>query len=260
MLMTAKQASRREVLKLACVVLLGAVATMAGVVESLGAGDQAGEGYFPTLQPGSALPSGAACADRVRRSSWEPRPDNREANQTRGTRGVRVDGADHELDGEIARRIDGDFTGTTDEILQWGACKWGFDENITRARAVRESSWRQAKQSDDTNLPRLCAVIGKGAPCPQSYGILQVKGTVHNGTYPLAERSTAFNVDYALGWLRACYEGAFSHWLGYSYRAGDEWGCVGAWYSGQWYDDGAKKYIEKVKRILEQQVWRNPDF
>jgi autotransporter family porin len=258
--MTGKQTSRRDASKLPRFALFGAIMIMAGAVGSFGAGDQADVRYFPTLPPGSALPSGAACAEQVRRSPWEPRPDNSAANQMLGTRGVRVDGADHELGSEIAQRIDGDFTGTTDEILQWGACKWGFDENITRARAVQESSWRQAKQSDDTNLPRLCAVIGKGAPCPQSYGILQVKGTVHNGTYPLAERSTAFNVDYAMGWLRDCYEGAFSHWLGYSYRAGDEWGCVGAWYSGQWHDDGAKEYIEKVKRILEQQVWRNPDF
>ena len=67
-------------------------------------------------------------------------------------------------------RVDGNFTGTTDEILQWGACKWGFDEDLVRAVAVVESWWRQSTVGDN------------GA----SYGLLQVRTTVHTGTFPLA--------------------------------------------------------------------------
>src|SRR5690242_17064740 len=37
---------------------------------------------FTTLPPGTTLPSEAECASRVRRSSWEPRPDNSTANQS----------------------------------------------------------------------------------------------------------------------------------------------------------------------------------
>src|SRR4051794_21179329 len=36
--------------------------------------------YFATLRPGAELPSGKACATRVRRSPWEPRPENYAAN------------------------------------------------------------------------------------------------------------------------------------------------------------------------------------
>ena len=41
------------------------------------------------------------------------------------------------------RRVDGAFTGTTDEIFQWAACKWGLADNLLRAIAVRESTWYQ---------------------------------------------------------------------------------------------------------------------
>jgi hypothetical protein len=215
---------------------------------------------FSTLAPGRALPSGAECAGQLRRSPWESRPENREANQTIGVAGVDIDGANPGFNSAEKARIDGNFTGTTDEILRWGACKWGFDEDITRARAVEESSWRQSKRGDKSYDQAACALLDQAAPCWQSYGILQVKGTVHRGTYPLALRSTAFNVDYALGWLRACYEGAFSHWLAGGYRAGEEWGCVGAWYSGEWYDSGARDYIRRVQAHLNNRVWERPGF
>lgn len=215
---------------------------------------------FATLPPGTVLPSGATCATRVRRSSWEPRPQNATANATVGALGASIDGANTAFNNLHAPRIDGNFTGTTDEILQWASCKWGFDEDITRARAVQESWWKQSQLGDQTSSVTACQIIGKSAPCWQSYGILQVKGTVHRRTYPLAERSTAYNADYALAWLRACYEGAFSHWMGNGYRAGDEWGCVGAWYSGNWYDAGAQWYISSVKQHLSARRWAQPGF
>jgi autotransporter family porin len=214
--------------------------------------------YFATLRPGAALPSD--CAGRVRRSSWEPRPLNYEANHTRGKKGVVANGANAKFNRKFGGRVDGNFIGTTDEIIQWAACKWGFDEDITRARAVQESYWQQSTVGDQSRRARTCTLIGKSAPCWQSYGILQVKGTVHVGTYPLAEQSTAFNLDYALAWLRACYEGAFGHWLANGYAKGDEWGCVGAWYSGEWYDEAATDYIREVKAYLVARVWKEPDF
>jgi hypothetical protein len=30
----------------------------------------------------------------------------------------------------------GDDEGTTDEIIQWAACKWGIDTDVVRAQAV----------------------------------------------------------------------------------------------------------------------------
>lgn len=216
--------------------------------------------YFATLEPGSVLPSGADCVERIRPTGWEPRPENRNANHTGGITGVPIDGADAAFQAEYGPRVDGDFAGTTEEILRWGACKWGFDEDITRARAVEESRWQQSQLGDESDDPEACAVIGMSAPCWTSYGVLQVKGTVHEGTYPTAEQSTAFNVDYAQAWQRACYEGAFGHWLGDGYGPGDEWGCVGAWFSGEWYDAGAQRYIERVRRHLANRAWERPDF
>jgi hypothetical protein len=46
-------------------------------------------------------------------------------------------------DSWLLRRVDGRFTGTTDEILQWAACKWGLPDNLLRADAVDESTWFQ---------------------------------------------------------------------------------------------------------------------
>lgn len=215
---------------------------------------------FPTLPPGATLPSASVCAAKVKHSGVEPRPQNAAANQTKGRPGADIDGADADFNGRYAARIDGNFAGTTDEIIRWGACKWGFSEDITRARAIQESYWNQSQLGDKTDSAVACATISQSAPCWQSYGILQVKGTVHENTYPTAKDSTAYNVDYALAWLRACYEGAFGHWMGNGYGAGDEWGCVGAWYSGNWYDSGAEDYIEGVKRHLADRIWMRGEF
>jgi hypothetical protein len=40
-------------------------------------------------------------------------------------------------------RVSGAYTGKTDEIFQWAACKWGLPDNLLRAIAVRESTWYQ---------------------------------------------------------------------------------------------------------------------
>ena len=46
------------------------------------------------------------------------------------------------------RRVTGGFTGTTDEIIQWAACKWGWSDNVVRAQAIRESEWHQDALGD----------------------------------------------------------------------------------------------------------------
>src|SRR5205814_972758 len=125
--------------------------------------------FFSTLPPGSALPSEAYCAGNVTSSLWEPRPDNNTANHTTGSNvGIRG------MPSSINTRISGNFTGTTNQILQWSACKWGIDEDIVRAQAVEESNWHQNAQGDYTTDATLCANLGKTAPCYQSYGILQI--------------------------------------------------------------------------------------
>jgi len=229
--------------------------------------DDGAPSRFTTLSPGSTLPSGAQCAAWVRAGNdgIEHRPDNSSANNTVPSSSVTarlvIDGADAARNQRLAPRVDGNFTGTTEQILRWGACKWGFDEDVTRARAVVESSWHMATTGDRTNDGQLCSHIGLSAPCPQSYGLLQVKGTVHEGTHPASARATAFGVDYAMAWLRACFEGGFG-WLaqtsdGSSYGAGDEWGCVGAWFSGRWWDQSANDYVGTVRSHLERRTWES---
>ncbi|HZC07688.1 MAG TPA: hypothetical protein VE338_18775, partial [Ktedonobacterales bacterium] len=98
---------------------------------------------FPLLPPGATLPSEAFCAAHVQRSSWEPRPDNHTANNTVPTSAQIAAlspwddsiGQDPRAD-QLRHQITGNFTGTTDEILQWVACKWGVPVNIVRAEAV----------------------------------------------------------------------------------------------------------------------------
>ncbi|MGH7203761.1 MAG: hypothetical protein ACREHC_04945 [Candidatus Levyibacteriota bacterium] len=209
---------------------------------------------FGTLPPGSALPTDAECAQKVRRSPWEPRPENQTANNDNvSTAGYKLTGSElAKEDPAYEARVTGNFTGTTDEIIQWGACKWGFDEDDVRAEAVDESQWKQSTMGDcnGTSQPDTNGC--------QSMGLLQIKGAnippTHPGTYPYGRDSTAFNVDYTLAIRRACFEGKET-WLKGNYAAGDEWGCIGRWYSGQWHDSGAEQYITRVKSALTDKTW-----
>jgi autotransporter family porin len=143
--------------------------------------------------------------------------------------------------------VDGNFTGTTGEILEWAACKWGWNQDYAMAEAVIESTWRQS-------------VVGGG-----SYGILQVKVSAGGGSpsansgwggYPWVQQSTAFNADMQMAYLRACYDGN-TPWLGNGYQAGDAWGCIGSWYSGDWHSAAANGYISRVQSDLNSQPWLN---
>jgi hypothetical protein len=204
-------------------------------------------GRAVTIPSGTPLPRGDESAVLVRRRP-ETRPPNTTANHTVPSGRVAWPPLAKHWRGWIAkrRRVTGRFTGTTDEILQWGAYKWGIDEDVLRAVAFRESEWLQG------------AVGDRGG----SFGIMQVKnrqadGSVDNGGYPWTQLSTALNVDYYGAWIRACLAGDFrgGSWL-YRGTRGDLWGCVGAWFSGGWYDEGARAYVAEVKRFLADRSWR----
>src|SRR5262249_51230849 len=137
---------------------------------------------FATLPPGSALPSDANCAARVRRSSWEPRPENFLANNTNVyAQGDRLSGSDLQQYG-YEQRVTGNFTGTTDEIIQWAACKWGIDENIARAQTAVESWWHMSTVGDNG----------------ESFGLMQVRqpdwGWAFNNGNGDARTSSPFNM------------------------------------------------------------------
>lgn len=227
------------------------------------------------LPPGSSQPSEAACAARVHRSSFEPRPENAQANarvptaqQLAGlTPWGSALGQSSQAD-TLRKQITGNFTGTTDEILQWVACKWGIDPDIVRAEAVVESYWKQGTQGDYTTDQSLCPPgTWNGQGCYQSYGILQIKYTYFQSTWPMSRDDTAFSAEYVYGMIRSCYEGWTTYLYdrtpspGYpSYHAGDLWGCIGRWFSGSWYDQGALNYIAQVKAALANKTWLKAGF
>jgi hypothetical protein len=270
-------------------------------------------GYFRTKPVGSwrSLPSGARCAHRVHLSTWEPRPDNsgpnsRMPNVTRvhkafAARPVSAHGGfKRKWDTWLLQRVTGHYTGTTDEIFQWAACKWGISDNVLRAIAVRESTWyqyeiyksgrcvtdwgcgdmvEQATSATRTYCRRISrkghdyqADYGEGI-CPKTFSIAGVmswedpdwgrmKGN-QNGTFPFNRNSTAFAVDYLASDLRGCYEG-WEPWLKgagpVAYQAGDLWGCVGSWYAGEWRTELARGYIHRVRRELRNRTWLESDW
>jgi autotransporter family porin len=208
------------------------------------------------LPAGSSGLSDADAADRVRRSPWEPRPANTTANHRvpssseLATFRAAAVGFNWGACEPYKARITGNFTGTTDEIIQWAAWKWGLDEDLLRAQTVRESNWKQDMLGDYAG--------GK----PLSYGLLQLKSTSLPGSYPLSQQSTAFNADHSAALLRHYFDGCAT-WLAdfnASYAPGDIIGSLGAYYSGRWYNSDANWYIGEVKRELAARAWEQPGF
>jgi hypothetical protein len=223
----------------------------------------------------------------------------------------------------LLKRVDGRFTGTTDEIFQWAACKWGLPDNLARAEAVRESTWFQylhfpsdasygggggscywdygcgdAFSSPTSASTTYCNAIGGtallssevhnyqrdpvtssgGYPytpttgmCPKTFSILGVMSwddpsweapypayaNNQNGTFPFTRDSTAAAADYWAAYIRGCYEG-WAYWLKGS--AGDLWGCVGSWYSGDWHSSAANGYISRVQNEENNHTWLTASF
>lgn len=236
--------------------------------------DAAASVGFRTLPPGSKLPSGAQCARWVRAApSPEIRPSNEAYNQAAGQHVgpelfPRGDAPQAAL---LAPRISGEFTGTTQQILEWAACKWGISQDIVFAQAAAESTWRQNYLGDwGTEGARCPPGYGTGADgrpgeCPQSVGILQTKYLLWKAAWPGLATSTAMNADVAYAIWRSCFDG-YEIWLENSaprtrpYHAGDLWGCVGRWFAGSWYTPPADRYIGRVKELLRKRVWIQPSF
>jgi hypothetical protein len=170
----------------------------------------------------------------------ENRPGNAQYNATKGSR-----------TNSTYPRVTGNFTGTTDEILQWAACKWGIDEDVVRAQIAVESWWQQTAEGDTSTS------------C-HSFGLGQVRRCYHDSAFEDAVRSSAYNVDYTYAVWRTCFEGGFQ-WLntverGAEYRSGDLEGCLGVWFSGRWRTAEAEQYITKVKSYLQQKIWTTSSF
>jgi len=246
---------------------------------------------------------------QVHASTWEPRPDNRGPDNVKpdpaavhralAARPVATGGsADPRWDSWLLQRVDGQFTGTTDEIFQWAACKWGLPDDLLRAVAVRESTWyqyesyRSGRPVLDWGMGDMMSAGTPGADvycrtlaqsghdyqkefganiCPKTFSIAGVMSWQapswgempgnQNGTFPFNRQSTAFAVDYLGSQLRGCYNG-WEYWLTSSghYAPGDIWGCVGAWYAGDWHSADADGYINRVRNELAKFTWLAADW
>jgi outer membrane biosynthesis protein TonB len=201
-------------------------------------GDAPSAGMFPLLAPGAPLPSGEECAARVQRNAWEPKPENTTANSTRpsgpapyGMHSWYTPAADAD---RYRGRVDGNFTGTTDEIIQWASCKWGFPTDLNRAQAVIETTWNQA-------------FVGDGG---ESFGLYQMRVT-YWGAHPNSASSTAFNADWTMGLRRACYEGA----MWYSELAGNLEACIGVHFSGDPAEGSWREYTDAVLEAERSKPW-----
>ena len=235
-------------------------------------------GYYALLPPGSTLPSDSQCATGAAGDTFDPRPANAVPNSTMPTSSdittykANAAGGEGGAPGSFLQRVDGQFTGGTDAILKWASCKWGFDENVTRATAVNETHWRQLELGDVGNGTSLGILQVKSADYPSTCESVASSQNTSEVTNPdcLSYLSTAFDADYKLAQQRACFEGQISYMIGESpagypsYPNGTPdqlmWGCVGWWYSGHWYDSGSLNYISQVKGYLSSQAWAQPGF
>lgn len=269
-------------------------------------------GYFRTLPAGvwADLPDDQTCAAQVHQSVWEPRPDNDVPNHHRpdpdavlaafaARPRVTAGAYDPRWDSWLLPRVTGHHTGTTDESIQWAACKWGLADDLLRAIAFRESGWFQYEvyssgrcvpqhgcgdmvltpdPESETYCGHLSAAgydyeadYGRGV-CPRTFSIVGVKSwqapawgrmpANQNGTFPFSRDSTAFALDYLGAFLRGCDEG-WVWWLRNGtghYTQGRIWGCVGVWYAGEWQSGEARRYQGLVHQTVVERPWLDPEF
>lgn len=253
----------------------------------VGAAPPPAGGYFELLPPGSTLPGGMdptaadeAAAAMIFHSTWEPRPSNNTPNHT--IVGNNLDTLDGSFDATwqsvYLPRVTGNFTGTTDEIIQWAAAKWGWSDELIRAEAIAESNWFQSQLGDYEPASAGHRVFDRSDdPSPTSFSIIQIRWyyhpptTAHGGTvtsssdpgcsYPAVVNSTALALDYFMCILRGVYDGHSTYLNGGGMAAaGDEWGAIGSWYSGAWHTPAAEGYISTVEGHLASKPWLDPGF
>jgi len=263
-------------------------------------------GYLGSLPAGAwaRLPDDTSCAARVHQSMWEPRPDNDvpnhqlpDADAVRAAFAARprdtAGGYDPRWDSWLLPRVTGHHSGTTDENIQWAACKWGLSDDLLRAIAFRESGWFQYEVyasgrcveqhgcGDLVTAPgaasrTYCSGLTAAghdyeadyAPgtCPGTFSLVGVKSWQapawgrmpgnQNGTFPFNRDSTAYALDYLGAFLRGCQEGWVT-WLHVSAGA-RVWGCVGAWYAGDWQSPAARHYESLVRSAMADHPWLDP--
>jgi hypothetical protein len=185
--------------------------------------------------------------------------------------------------------VKGDFTGSTDDIMRWAACRYGVDEDVVRAQGMTESHWDQGEPGDKRTTQSQCVQPGftalwnttiaepdgSSVSCPnccfQSWSLWQTKIYYETTTWPMIMQSTPFAADYRYATQRACMNGDNSTYFASqgsntyasdiaAFKAGGPsdrvlWGCIGTHYSGGWYDSGAQSYITETQSHLAAHDW-----
>lgn len=236
-------------------------------------------------RPASTIPMSDAAAAAAVSDAPEDRPDNRQANAHCPTDSElaayhAVTDAYGQSEADLGdtfnpyhAAVSGRFVGTTDEIVQWAAHKWGIPEDVLRAQLVHESDWHQSTTGDRTTVTDPLAYPGLSqipstSDVYESLGIAQVRwrpgGSLHPGTEPLRWQSTAFDVDYLCSVIRFYYDDPMGHrtnWGDAGYHHGDAWLSVGGWFSPYpWGNEGQRQYARHVQGILLARPWDEPDF
>jgi hypothetical protein len=189
--------------------------------------------YFTTLPPGTSLPDGKTCAEEIPPTP-ETVPGNTPFNQTKVTSAQLAAFAGQGFTFEKLSstkqyaRITGDYTGSTDMIMRWAACKYGIDENVVRGQGWEESWWRQSQIGDRRNSRSECVqgnftalwnttiplVDGSTVTCPgccwTSWSAWQTKVYYEWKTWPMIKDSTSFAAEYRYATTRACINGDWS--------------------------------------------------
>jgi len=204
--------------------------------------------------PGAALPNAIDCVTQV---NLTPVPEHAQWNQDDGSPthwnsnqpppgGVpsyfyTYAPCCSELPHSDFAKVDGNYSGSTDDLIRITACKWGIDEDYVRAQAEIESGWHQdcaagnggigCNEGGDKNNPAGCtpSSITLGAVTPitpngqfcgmkgfggqtgtnqyDSWSLVQNKVYYEWMTWPMMEESTSFGLDYRYAEMRGCVNG-----------------------------------------------------
>ena len=163
--------------------------------------------------------------------------------------------------------VDGQYTGTTEMIIRWAACKWGMDEDMIRAQAETEhGTWIQWNAGGDKRLSINQCQAGKSPhhnstnlwgylvtdACYQSWSLWQTKvvySSPDSGawtTWPAINESTAFAADYRFGSQRSCMNGVQSAYFK-AKGAGDTYLADVGNATNNPYDESPHKFWNPVK-------------
>jgi hypothetical protein len=171
---------------------------------------------------------------------------------------------------------DGMVNSSTDDLIQWGAHKWGIPEDWLRAEYALESVWSQFQLGDQTTqssswypqYPVQSRVPNTALDVYESLGITQERwhpdNSVGIGTEPLRWESTAFNIDFQAAQLRFFYDnpqGERTSWGDSSYIPCQQWNSIGGWFNPYpWNNSGQQNYISTVQNYLNARTWTTPSF